>query len=343
MKDTFVVQQSFPVPRPTTNPYLVMLAKSIGSIAGVTVRTFSWRGALLTRYDVFHVHWPEILVAGHSPLKALVRQGLTVLLLAKLRLTRTPIVRTLHNLELPTGISRRERLILRLFEKRTTLWIRLNPETPVQDDRRYALIPHGHYRDWFEQYPKQNPVVGRIVYFGLIRRYKGVGALVDAFRQLPGDVTLRVGGRPSTTELADDLRRRAEGDDRIALHLQFLDDAELVDAVTRATLVVLPYTEMHNSGGALTALSLGRPVLMPANPVNGRLADEVGPGWVYQYEGALTPEVLAETLRAVSGRGEVTPPQLDGRDWQSAGLLHYSAYLAATGARALGELVPTGS
>lgn len=332
MRDTFTVQQSFPVPRPTTNPYLVMLAESIDSLPGVTVRNFSWRGALLGHYDVFHVHWPEILVAGHSPVKALVRQGLTVALLAKLGLTRTPIVRTLHNLELPSGISRRERVLLRLFERRTALWIRLNPETPVQDDRRYALIPHGHYRDWFARYPAAEPTPGRVAYFGLIRRYKGVDALVDAFRDLPGDATLRVAGRPSTPELADDLRRRAAGDERIDLTLRFLDDRELVETVSSASLVVLPYTEMHNSGGALTTLSLNRPVLLPANPVNERLSAEVGAGWVYQYSGELTAEVLAATLRAVEERGPVDPPRLDDRDWHDAGLQHHSAYLAAAAA-----------
>ncbi|RFA13011.1 glycosyl transferase [Subtercola boreus] len=330
MKNSFIVQQSFPVPRPTTNPYLVMLAQSIDSIAGVSVRNFSWRGALFGRYDVFHVHWPEILVSGHSPLKALARQGLTALLLLRLRMTRTPIVRTLHNLELPSGISRRERALLRQFERQTTLWIRLNPETPVRDDPEYALIPHGHYRDWFEHYPVAEPEPGRIAYFGLIRRYKGVDALIDAFRALPGDVTLQVSGRPSTPELADDLRRRAAGDERIGLTLQFLDDAELVQTVSRASLVVLPYTEMHNSGGALTALSLNRPVLLPANPVNQRLAAEVGFGWVHQYTGELTATVLAETLRQVENHRPVEPPRLGARDWRDAGLRHYSAYLAAS-------------
>ncbi|WP_253259322.1 glycosyltransferase [Subtercola boreus] len=315
-----------------------MLASSLDSIAGVTVRNFTWRGALLGSYDVFHVHWPEILVAGHSPLKALVRQALTVLLLLRLAVTRTPIVRTLHNLELPSGISGRERALLRLFERQTDLFIRLNPETPVRDDRQYALIPHGHYRDWFAAYPQRESVEGRFVYFGLIRRYKGVDTLLDAFRQLPGDVSLHAAGRPSTVERADDLRRRAAGDDRIDLTLEFLDDGRLVDTVTQASLVVLPYTEMHNSGGALTALSLCRPVLLPANPVNERLNAEVGPGWVYQYHGALTPEVLATTLAEVASRGPIAPPCLDAREWRAAGLLHYSAYLQATNAQAIRQL-----
>ena len=105
-RHSFVVLQSFPPPRSTTNPYVVMLADSLRALPTVEVRYFSWKTALLSRYDVFHAHWPEILASGRSPLRKLVRQALFVLLLLKLRITRTPAVRTLHNLHLPDGISR---------------------------------------------------------------------------------------------------------------------------------------------------------------------------------------------------------------------------------------------
>jgi beta-1,4-mannosyltransferase len=325
----FIVQQSFPTPRPTTNPYLVMLAESIARQPGVAVRTFSWRSALLRPYDVLHVHWPEILVSGHSPLKQLVRQGLTLALLARLAATRTPLVRTLHNLELPDGISRRERGLLRLVERRTTLWIHLNEDTPERPDRPHETILHGHYRDWFARHPRPAAVPGRIGYFGLIRRYKGVDRLLRAFRDMPADASLHVGGRPSTPELARTLEELAAGDDRVVLDLRFLDDAEVVDIVRSAELVVLPYREMHNSGGALTTLSLDRPVLLPANRVNARLAEEVGAAWVQQYEGELTAERIASAVQAVRGVPAGARPDLGAREWPEAGARHVAAYRRA--------------
>ena len=45
------VLQSFPAPRPTTNPYIVMLARSLAATPGLAVRTFTWRTALAGRYD----------------------------------------------------------------------------------------------------------------------------------------------------------------------------------------------------------------------------------------------------------------------------------------------------
>lgn len=329
-----IVQQSFPEPRPTTNPYLVMLRDSIRALPGVELRTFSWRGALTRNYDAFHVHWPEILVSGHSPLKKLARQGLTLVLIGKLAMTRTPIVRTVHNLELPDGISRRERWLLRLIDRRTTLRIVLNPLTPLPDGAAAETIVHGHYRGWFAPYPHAERIHGRLAYVGLIRRYKGVDALLSAFRAaFAGNsaASLTVGGKPSSDELVASLRTLAGGDDRIAMHFAFLSDAELVDAVTSSQLVVLPYREMHNSGGALSALSLDRPVLVPDNEVNALLAEEVGEDWVLRYEGELSSDDLERALALAQRLSPGARPDLSRREWDDAGRAHVAAYRRAIG------------
>src|SRR5690349_16048623 len=105
------------------------------------------------------------------------------LLLLKLRLHRTAIVPTIHHPELPSGISRREIALLRLTERQTTLFIRLNDATDL--DRPHATIVHGHYRGWFARYPREPQQPGRFAYFGLIRKYKAVDTLLRAFTSIP--------------------------------------------------------------------------------------------------------------------------------------------------------------
>lgn len=338
----FVVQQSFPMPKHTTNPYLVMLERSLSGTPGVEVRTFTWKRALLRRYDVFHAHWPEILVSGHSPLKKLVRQVLFAALLAKLRLTRTPIVRTVHNLRLPQGISRLEVMLLSIAERQTTLRIVINTSTHLPAGQPSVTILHGHYRDWFAQYELPPAERGRLTYIGLIRRYKGVDRLISAFRQF-GDASsvLDVAGRPSSPELESELLGLADGDDRVSLRFAFLNDAELVSHVGRAELVVLPYREMHNSGGALTTLSLGRPVLMPDNLVNRQLAAEVGIGWVFGYSGELEADDIAATLESLRTHPPSAVPDLSARDWYRTGLDHLTAYRQAVDILRNGATAPT--
>jgi len=330
MTSPLVVQQSFPEPRSTTNPYIVMLRDALAATPELQVQTFSWRRALLGRYDVFHAHWPEILTEGSSPAKSAAKQLLLVVLLVRLRLRRVPVVRTQHNLHVPSGLSWRQRVLLRWFDHQTSYRIGLNEETTFAPGTPSTVIPHGHYRTWFQAYPAAERRPRTFGYFGLIRRYKNVEALLGAFGAVPEeDVRLRVGGKPSSPELADTLRVLAQTDPRVHLSLEFLSDAELVDLVTGCTLVVLPYLHMHNSGGVLASLSLDTPVLVPANAANAALAAEVGPGWVLQYDGELGQEHLVEALHEVERPGRPSQPDLSRRGWDRVGRQHLEAYRSA--------------
>jgi beta-1,4-mannosyltransferase len=328
----FVVLQSFPAPRPTTNPYVVLLGRSLAALPGVELRTFSRRRALFGRIDVFHAHWPEILVDGRTGPRRAARQLFFVLFLLRLALTRTPWVRTIHNPELPRDLSRLQVALLRLAERRTALWIRLNPDTPLPPAAAHELIPHGHYRDWYAGGPRGAAAPGRLAFAGQIRGYKGVEQLIEAFRSTAAHAPeweLVVAGRPTSDELAERIRGLADGDARITLDLRFLPDDDLVATITGAELVVLPYPEMHNSGGVLAALSLDRPVLVPENEVNRALADEVGPAWVRTFSGELTGPALVAALRSVQGAGLVGSPDLGARGWERAGAMHLAAYRRA--------------
>lgn len=325
----FVVLQSFQKPRPTTNPYVVQLADRLRELPGVTVKNWTWRTALFGRYDVLHVHWPEILVDGHSPLKRCVRQALFAAVLLRLRWSRTPLVRTVHNLDLPSGLSLREVLLLRWAERWTNYRIVINATTPIAPGTPHTVIPHGHYRDWFAAQVKPQRVPGRISYFGLIRRYKSVDQLLTAYLSAGDglrDTTLHVAGNPSSEGLAEHLEQLAAGDPRVTLTFKFLTDEELVSEVSGSSLVVLPYREMHNSGATLTALSLDRPVLVPDNPSNRALADEVGTAWVYTYAGQLEPDDLVVARDQAARLNPTARPDLSQRDWDRAGELHLAAY-----------------
>lgn len=323
------VLQSVPDPKPTTNPYIVQLIWSLRA-SGVEVLTFSWRRALLGRYDLLHLHWPEILSRGRGRLRTLVRQLALLTLMARLALTRTPIVRTLHNPTRHERTSVRETLLMLMVDRCTAYTIAINTRTAPLPGRPMATILHGHYRNHYEGFVRPEPRPGRVAYVGLIRPYKGTEELISAFHGLHGDgLSLTVSGKPRTPELAAELLKRAAGDDRITLELRYLTDEELVTRIGEAELVVLPYRELHNSGAALAALSLGRPLLVPANEVTADLAAEVGRGWVLRYAGDLTSEALADGLRALNATDRCAEPDLSRREWSIAGQAHLTAYREA--------------
>lgn len=326
--------------RATTNPYIVQLVETLGQRDDTEVVLFGYARAIAGRYDVFHVHWPELMVtSARTPLRRLARRLLTTAFVARLRLTRTPVVRTWHNLVRPDGLSRWDHRLLDALERRTRHVIRLTDQTAPPLDVPTSTIVHAHYRDWFEPGSERSgperliepvgPVERRVLYFGLIKPYKGVEQLLEAVADNPeADLDVRLVGSPSDPALADRVRAAVAADVRVSAELSYADDATLAAEIAAATLVVLPYKAMHNSGALLLALSLDTPVLAPDNEVNRRLAEEVGEGWIHLFEGALTIEDLERALKSATnpppGR-----PDLSAREWPESAALHAAAFRAA--------------
>jgi beta-1,4-mannosyltransferase len=312
-----------------TNPYLIQLLRALPE--EVDVRFFSMRRALLSRYDVFHVHWPEYLFRHRHPLGALLKQLCAALLLFKLAVTRTAVVRTLHNLSPHEDKGWRERTLLKWLDALTTRWIRLNTTTPLQAPATDTVL-HGHYRDWYASKPKSKMVRGRLLHFGLIRPYKGVETLVEVMPKIQSEgVSLRIVGSPASEAMRQLVLEAGERDPRISSLLQYVDDDTLAQEVSAAELIVLPYRQMHNSGTLLLALSLGRPVLAPWNGANQAIADEVGADWVQLYRGEFDADAIDTALAAVRKGDRPAAPDLSQREWAAAGEAHYRAYRAALG------------
>lgn len=325
-----VVLEGYAQIRPTTNPYITQLDRALRATPGLEVLTYSPRAALTARYDVMHLHWPENLFGGHRRVGRVARRLLTVLVLIRLTLTRTPIVRTAHNLHRPDGLPWIDHGLLNWIDRLTVVQIRLNDATDLPIGRVRHTIAHGHYRDWFAPHPRSDAVPGRLGYIGLIRRYKGVEDLLTVFAEVDDpDASLQVTGHPSTPELAGTITELAARDSRVHLRLEFVDEANFAVEVTRAAVLVMPYRHMHNSGVALAALSLDRPVLVPDTAVNRSLAREVGPGWVHLFAGALEPAHLVSALEAAAELDPTARPDLSSREWHTVGPAHRTAFRAA--------------
>ncbi len=326
------VMQSFGRPRATSNPYIHMLDEALRSTPGIEHLNFNRGRALLGRYDVIHFHWPEVALGGSTPLRRFARRSYFQVLMWKLRLSKTAIVRTVHNVELPSGLSARERRLLEQLEARTKLRILINPVTTLPRGQAHTTILHGHYIEWFRGMPAAEPTTGLLGFVGLIRKYKGVEGLVRAFKAIsPGEqqLALLIAGQPSSAELASEISDLARDDGRIRLELGYLSEQDYALAVTRSEIVVLPYRFMHNSGSVLAALSLERPVLVPRTEVNSALGREVGPGWIYSYDGELDSNDLREAVALVRADPRSPAPDLSLRDWQGAGPAHLDAFRQA--------------
>lgn len=309
------------------NPYTKLLVDFMTEEGRVEIRYFDWRSAFLSSYDVLHVHWPEMLVRHRTRLGHIVKSVLAILLIVVLRSRGVAVVRTVHNVKPHEQGGRLEQWVLKRLERATSLSIVMNETTPTASGQIRVLVPHAHYRSWYEEPDPAAIVPGRLLAFGLIRAYKGMNELVRAFRGMEGSPTLVIAGRPDGRQTTEALVEAKADDDRITLDLRFVPDEVLADHIAQAQVVVLPYPEVHNSGVALLALSMNRPVLMRRSATTTLLAEEFGTVWVHLFDGELTPAVLKEVLRTTAKAGGRVDMEL--RDWTVLARKTVDAYWTA--------------
>jgi glycosyltransferase involved in cell wall biosynthesis len=241
------------------------------------------------RSDVVHVQWSVLRPVERRYYGRMLRAG-------------TPVVFTAHD-PLPNvgGAARRRsaaatarsfpRVICHSEWGRAALVDRCGV-----DAARVRVIPHGvfgYLRDLPAVPPPVDPPGPLAVLPGLIRPYKGVDVLLDAWpaaRAAAPDATLLVAGRPMMD--VGGLRTDQPG---VVLVPRFLSDGELAALLRRADVVVLPYRRIDNSGVLAAALAFGKPLV---------LTDVGGFGELHRHNGVgeLVPPGDAAALAAALGR-----------------------------------------
>jgi glycosyltransferase involved in cell wall biosynthesis len=155
------------------------------------------------------------------------------------------------------------------------------------EEHRIVRIPHAVF-DGPADLPVAPPSGRTLLFFGLIRRYKGLDLLVSALpeilRAVP-DARLLVAGDPlepvaEVRELATSLGVA----DRIEWRLGFVPDAEVAPVLASATLVVLPYREIESSGVLALAIGHGRPAVVADLGAIGETVREFGAGRAFPAE-----------------------------------------------------------
>jgi glycosyltransferase involved in cell wall biosynthesis len=222
-------------------------------------------------------------------------QWLTVPRLDRLLLPSTrPRVMTAHYV-LPPQASRRQRAAARRVFGAMDAVVAHSEHSAVRlreqvglDPERVRVVHHGAF-DYLTRVLEEKPLPAElegaegpvVLFFGLLRPYKGLDTLLQAFRQVQGAELWIVGNPRMDVEPLHRLAAEAPG--RVRFVTRFVEDAEIPAIFRRADLIVLPYRDGEHSGVLYTGLAFGKPLVL----------SEVG-GF---------PEVAA------SGAGRLVPPE----------------------------------
>jgi glycosyltransferase involved in cell wall biosynthesis len=178
-----------------------------------------------------------------------------------------PRVWTVHNVVRQQRTNRRLARAMDALVVHTRRGAELLVERTGVDPARVHVIPHGAFAHLAMQAdeaplpPELAAVEGTVVlYLGVVRPYKGVEVLLDAFRAAAADAELWVVGRPLGVSI-DELRSRA-GSARVRFVPRYVADRELPALLRRADLLALPHLNVDVSGVLFAGLAFGKAMLL---------------------------------------------------------------------------------
>ena len=129
------------------------------------------------------------------------------------------------------------------------------------------VIPHGPYDNYIKETEiKGNKKKFNILFFGLIRNYKGLEYLIEAFNKIPPELIKNfrlniVGEIWDNKKAIYAMIENSKYKDQIKLINRYVCDEEVNKYFNLADIVVLPYIRVSQSGVAQIAVSYGKPII----------------------------------------------------------------------------------
>ena len=172
----------------------------------------------------------------------------------------------------------------------------------LRPDARYTVIPHPVYCHFGQKLPKEEcearlglrPGMRNILFFGLIRDYKGLDILLDAFDRLDSSYQLIIAGEPyGSFEKYDLAINSSPAHKRIHVFPDYIRDSEVATYFSAADVTVLPYRSATQSG--ISSISYHFEVPMIVTDVGG-LKETIGDRGTGIVAPDSTPECIANQI-----------------------------------------------
>jgi glycosyltransferase involved in cell wall biosynthesis len=178
----------------------------------------------------------------------------------------------------------------------------------IRPDARYTVIQHPLYSHFGNKLPREEAEAKlgishgkkNILFFGLIREYKGLDILIKAFEMLPTDeYQLIIAGEPyGSFDKYQKLIDRLPQEKKVHMSLKYIKDSEVKDYFSAADVAVLPYRSATQSGISSVAYHFEVPMIV--TDVGG-LKETIGDRGTGLVSPEGTPEAICkETLRFFS-------------------------------------------
>ncbi len=285
----------------------------------------------LQGYRIFHLHWTYLfrIPRLNRSLSRFLMQYFSIATIVWIKLLGYKLVWTAHD-HLPHAENfRNARVVNKCISSLADAVIVHSTQTIAQmqeiglSTRRTVVIPIGSYGDIYKDDASEAEARAALgighdefvfLFFGLIRPYKCVDQLIDAFSKLDMPAThLIIAGQCQDDSLKGTLCSAGQHE-RISVHEGFVPNDEVATYFRASDVVCLPFRETTTSSTALLALSFGRPLIAPALGTIRDLPAESG----FYYD-PLAPNALLDSMQnSLSGTADLAERGKAGKKYSES-------------------------
>jgi len=172
----------------------------------------------------------------------------------------------------------------------------------LKSTEKYTILPHPLYSHFGEKLSREEAEnklglshgMKNILFFGLIRKYKGLDILLRAFENLSEDYQLIIAGEPyGSFDEYQQIIDSSKAKDRIHVFPNYIKDSMVKDYFSAADVTVLPYRSATQSG--ISSISYHFEVPMIVTDVGG-LKGTVGDSGTGIVANIAEPDCIREEI-----------------------------------------------
>lgn len=158
----------------------------------------------------------------------------------------------------------------------------------------------------------------KLVFIGSDRPYKNLKLLIKSVSELPKNIQERVQIHVLGPIQPRNKKWAQQCSVNIRFHHSWLSEAQLLEYISRASLVVLPYSESSGSAALTTAFGLGTPYLASDIPFFREFNEHFGGGQLFAFS-----EAEANLAALIQAYCEGTKPSQSRRNVEKLQLTYY--------------------
>lgn len=300
----------------------------------------------LKSYTIFHLHWQHfVFPIFNKDLKRIISTIYLIFCISLIKLLGFKLIWTIHNIVPHERLYVNDLWVTKFIINKSDYVIIHSTHTKDTLEKlnislkKFSVIPQGTYANIYKdsisraearKYFKIKDSDFVILFFGQIRRYKGLDNLIKIFDEMSSkskSLKLLVAGHCFDPQYKIELTKKLnQNPKKITYKLKYIPDDQIQYYFKAADVSIFPFKNLTNSSSAILSLTFGLPIIAPLIGNFRDFPEEVGYFFSQKQEIKETIEDVIDHHNNLKRKRNACLDYINSNSWNKSANLTYNIY-----------------